>query len=73
LENNSAGIDVSERLFKSTVTIRVLGHLVGQDKNQETPNVVRRQSAAKIQFQRERVILGDEPYFDVQRKDKYRP
>lgn len=72
-ENNSAGLGTSERIFKTVVTIRVLGHITGQDKNQKTPNVVRRQSAAKIQFQRERVILGDIPHYDPERKDKYRP
>ena len=73
LDNNSSGLGTNERVFKTTVTIRVLGHITGQDKNQRTPNVVRRQSAAKIQFQRERVILGDIPHYDVERKDKYRP
>ncbi len=73
LDNNSAGLETSERIFKTTVTINVLGYLIGATKNQETPNVVRRQSAAKVQIQRERAVLGDEIDYHVGRKDKYRP
>ena len=54
-------------------SIDVLGYLIGATKNQETPNVVRRQSAAKVQIQRERAVLGDEIDYHVGRKDKYRP
>ena len=72
-ENNSAGLELEERIFRTSLSFKVLGHLVGSDKNQETPNVVRRQSAAKLIIQRERVVLGDEPHFSDDRKDKYRP
>ena len=71
-ENNSSGLETSERIFKTNITFNVLGYLIGSDKNQKTPNVVRRQSAAKIQFQRERVILGDEIEYHQGRRDKYR-
>lgn len=73
LENNSAGLDTTERMFKTTFTIMVLGYLVGASKNQETPFVVRSQGAAKLQIQRERSILQEKPDFHVDRKDKYRP
>ena len=73
MENNSSGLQLEERIFKTSISFKVLGYLVGSDKNQETPNVVRRQSAAKLIIQRERVVLGDEPDFDVDRKDNYRP
>ena len=73
LENNVGALNTDERIFKSGITIKVLGYLIGAGKNQETPNVVRRQSAAKIEFQRERVILGDIPEYHPGRKDKYRP
>ena len=73
LENNAAALGTEERIFKTAFTIRVLGYLIGAGKNQKTPNVVRRQSAAKIELQRERVILGDIPDYHPGRKDKYRP
>ena len=72
LENNSAGLDTNERIFKTTLTIKVLGYLVGSDKNQKTPNVVVRQSAAKLQIQRERSILEDEIEYHLGQKYKYR-
>ena len=67
MENNSSGLQLDERIFKTNVSFKVLGYIVGSDKNQETPSVVRRQSAAKLTIQRERVVLGDEPDFDVDR------
>lgn len=72
-DNNSAGLDTSERIFRTTLTLNVLGHIVGADKNQETPNVIRTESAAKIRLQRERVMVGDEIEYHFGRKDKYRP
>jgi hypothetical protein len=73
LDNNSAALGTDERLFKTGIKIMVLGYIIGAGKNQETPNVVRYQSAAKIEIQRERTILGDLPDNNVGRKDKYRP
>ena len=72
-ENNSSGLDVTERIFKTTVSMKVLGYIVGADKNQNTPIIVHRQSATKIRFQRERVILGDEIESHPGLKEKYRP
>ena len=71
-ESNNESLDTDERLFKSTVTIKVLGHLIGADKNQKTPTVVVRESAAEVSIGRERVVTGDEPEFRAGRKDKYR-
>ena len=71
-DSNNESLDTDERLFKSTVTIKVLGHLIGSDKNQKTPNVVIRESAAEVTIGRERTVVGDEPEFHVGRKDKYR-
>ena len=71
-ESNNAAISTEERIFKSTINIRVLGYITGADKNQKTPNVVVRESAAEIKIARERTIVGDEPEFHAFRKDKYR-
>ena len=67
------GLDVTERIFKTTLTLKVLGYLVGDRDNQNTPITVKRQSAAKIRFSRERSMLDEEPEFQAGRKDKYRP
>jgi|10_taG_2_1085330.scaffolds.fasta_scaffold02399_7 hypothetical protein len=71
-ENNSAALDVDERIFKTNVTIKVLGYLIGSGKNENTPVPVARQSAAKIRIQRERVVVGDEIPWNSNSKDKYR-
>jgi len=72
LENNADNLSTEERFFSATFTVTVLGYLIGANKNQETPAVVRRQSAAKIKIQRERTIVGDEPGFHQDIKSKYR-
>ena len=72
-ENNSSGLDVNQRVFKTNISFTVLGHLIGEGKNQDTPIIVKRESAAKVQIQRERVVLGDEVPFHVNQKPKYRP
>ena len=71
-ESNNSALQTEERVFKTTVPIKVLGHLIGAGKNQETPSVVVRESAAEITIGRERSIVGDEPDFSADRKDKYR-
>lgn len=73
IESNADGLSTDERTFTTQITITVLGYLVGADKNQETPNVVVRQSAAKVTIQREQVIVGAEPHFNTLWKSKYRP
>jgi hypothetical protein len=49
-----------------------LGHIIGADKNQETPSVAVIESAAEVTIGRERTVTGDKPEFQAQRKDKYR-
>ena len=71
--NNTVELNTEERRFQTTITAMVLGHLIGAGKNQKTPNVVIRETAAKITIGRERSITGDVPYFKKDSKDKYRP
>ena len=47
-ESNNAGLGTDERLFKTTSSIKVLGYLMGADKNQETPFTVVRESAVEV-------------------------
>ena len=71
-ESNNSGLDTEERVFKTTLNIKVLGHLIGAGMNQTTPSVVSRESAAEVTIGREKAIVGDEPEFNAGRKDKYR-
>ena len=73
IDFKSDGLDVTERIFKASLNLKVLGYLVGAKDNQNTPITVKRQSPAKIRFSRERSSLGEQPDFNANRKDKYRP
>jgi|7_EtaG_2_1085326.scaffolds.fasta_scaffold00795_4 hypothetical protein len=76
-QNNAvADMGEDERSFETTIDIRVLGHLIGADKNQETPKVVRRENFVQIRMPRERVIMMDEVEeamgaIKVARKDRF--
>ena len=39
--------------------MRVMGYLIGEDKNQIKPRVVIRENAVEVKIPRERVIFGD--------------
>ena len=59
LENNISNLGEEERNFKTTINLKVLGYLMGSDKNDDQPKVTIRESAAQFRFTNERVILGD--------------
>lgn len=60
-EDNSNALEMNEdlRKFISTITLKVYGYLVGQDKNDEKPSIVKRENIVEIKIPRERVITGD--------------
>lgn len=58
-EHNIGNMETNEREFTSTIQIKVLGYLIGEDKNLETPKIVRRENAVEIKIPRERTILDD--------------
>lgn len=74
LESNAASLNVDERIFTTKVQLKVLGYLLGEDKNDPQPKVVVREMAAKFRFQRERVQLGEIPQDNSSgNKGFYRP
>ena len=72
LESNASSLNDQERIFTTKVQIKVLGYVLGQDKNDPQPKVVVRETAAKFRFQRERVIVGDVPEH-IGKEGFYRP
>jgi len=60
-DNNASALNADERIYKTKVEIKVLGHLIGEDKNQESPKIVIRENAVEVKIPRERVIFGDIP------------
>ena len=59
IENNIADLNEEERNFKSVVNLKILGYIMGLDKNDKQPKVTIRESAAELRITRERVIFKD--------------
>jgi hypothetical protein len=68
--NNITELNEETRVYETNITIKVLGYLIGDNKNEKQPNVVVRENAVDIKTPRERVVLGDEPEWA---KGKYIP
>lgn len=58
--NTGANLGVGERKYETSISLKVLGYLIGEDKNQETPKMVVRENAVEVKIPRERVVLADE-------------
>ena len=56
-DNNITELGDETRIYRTTVGVKVLGYLVGKDSNQESPNMVIRESAIDVQIPRERAIV----------------
>jgi len=67
--DNLTGLEEETRIYETKITIKVLGYLIGADKNNESPNIVVRENAVEIKIPRERVITKDEPEWPI---GKYR-
>lgn len=59
MNNNTKNIGEEERMFETTVQIKVLGYLVGEGLNRTRPKLSRRENQVKVRITNERVIVGD--------------
>mgnify|MGYP003122719582 CR=1 FL=1 len=59
VNNNLASLTSEERKYQTNIEIKVLGYIIGADKNEEQPKIVRRENAVEVKIPRERVISGD--------------
>lgn len=59
-ENNFSSLNEERKTYGSKVSLEVLGKLIGGDKNEDKPKIVRRENAVEVKFPREKVILQDE-------------
>ena len=57
--NNLINLSSDERKYETKIEIKVLGYIIGDDKNEEQPKIVRRENAVEVKIPRERVITGD--------------
>jgi hypothetical protein len=58
-KNNATDYTEEERKYETEITIKVLGYLIGDGKNQKKPFYSIRENAVEVKIPRERVILGD--------------
>ena len=58
-ENNSSNLNEERKTYSASITIEIIGYLIGDDKNQISPKIVRRENAVEVKIPREKVILGD--------------
>lgn len=58
-DDNGSDLGEEERLFHTTLQVKVLGYLIGEGKNQDTPKIVVRENFVEVKIPRERVIVGD--------------
>jgi hypothetical protein len=71
VENNASALNEEERIYQTSISIKVLGYIVGAGKNDERPAVVKRENFVEISIGRERAILGDIPHHE-NAPEKYR-
>lgn len=67
--NDIVSLGPESRIYETNINVKVLGYLVGADKNQKQPNIVVRENAVQVRIPRERTVFGDEPTWP---KGKYR-
>ena len=61
LNNNAASLLEDARGYETEINFRVIGYIIGADKNEERPKIVRRENAVEVKIPRERVVFGDIP------------
>jgi hypothetical protein len=59
-ENTTADMGADYRTFETSFDVRILGYIIGDDKNASQPKIVRRESFVEIKVGRERAMLEDE-------------
>ena len=66
-ESNIAQLNDEERMYETTISIKILGYLIGEGPNRERPKITIRENAVEVKIPREQVIFGDIPDFDSTR------
>jgi len=56
---NMSNLGEEERMFETTITLKVLGYLLGDGVNEEAPKIVTKETVVEVKLIRERSIIGD--------------
>jgi len=62
--SNVGNMEQEERMYESVIGIKVLGYLIGAEKNEEQPKIIIRENATRIAIPREHVIFDDKTLED---------
>ena len=60
MTNNISNYESNERKYETSIGLNVFGYLIGDEKNQKQPRIVRRENAVEVRFARERILVQDE-------------
>jgi len=69
-DSNVAQLNEEERMYETSITIKILGYLIGEGPNRERPKITIRENAVEVKIPREQVILGEIPDHDPTRAVK---
>ena len=58
--NNSSNMGGSERSYETTISVRILGYLLGEGSNSDRPKIAVRENAVTLVQARERTSLGED-------------
>ena len=57
--NNASSLNEEERMFQSTVNVRVLGYVMGDGLNDPKPSITTEENIVEVKISRERAITDD--------------
>lgn len=61
-QDSISNLGLEERKYKTVISVKVLGYLIGEGDNQEKPQTIEQENAVEIKFPRENVsLIQEEP------------
>lgn len=60
---NVASFQDEERIYKTSIDIKVLGYLLGESSNAERPKIAVRENAVQFKFGKEQIVLDEKPNY----------
>jgi hypothetical protein len=63
IDDNASSLNDEERYYSATISVRVLGYIMGSDKNDDRPKITVQENSVEVKTPRERVMLEDEHPF----------
>lgn len=59
--NNISNMGMDERMFETSIIIKLLAYIIGEGKNQDNPKLIKRENRVQLRFLREHLIVQDDP------------